>query len=256
MSYDILVFDPAEAPAGRDEAIAWLMARPEDGRNPRFDAWVADMQQVFPSYDHAPDEIPPGALYAEYVPEGAAMTLQTAWPNAERLRALVHRLAVRHDLGFWDLSETDGSLWRPPAPALSKAPHRGMALTTEDDGETADPSDALLAAAVDWVADGRGPSYLIVQLGPDDYAQAGGGREGLSLEWRRYGRDGSFRHLIAATDADEDADLIDLPGRSRAFRVLPNERLSADAARSLLLDIVSGAQPTAIWHDITHTFTG
>ncbi|SDO75672.1 hypothetical protein SAMN04487788_0737 [Microbacterium testaceum StLB037] len=259
MSYDIHVFDPAAAPIGREALRAWLAGPARDEQpSALITRAVGVLQQFYRPLSEAPDTLTEGEHFADYAPEGALLSLSAPWYDAEDLTAVVHRLATEHGWGFDDVSVTDGMLWRPdPARQVDPTPLGGASLTVENGGTHADPSPALLAASVDWIADHRGPAFAILNLGEDDYVQYAGGRDGLTVERRTpAATPPGFRHTVAATSASTAGDLVDLPGATRSFRVLPNEVLSAPDAVTLVLASAQGASvPASIaWHDITSTF--
>jgi hypothetical protein len=261
MSYDIRVFDPSAAPSGESELIAWLTADPPPGPDsPRIREWVSEMQGMFLSYAEAPETLEPGARFAEYSVYGPLAVVSCAFSVAAEVEAAAHRLAVARGLGIWDVSIEGGPIWRPDGETRSHAPRPGLTLKVDEQELYHDPSDALIAAAVQWVATGKGPSFAVVHRSDDDYAQVAGGSEGLTIEWRRPGRGirrRPFWHGVAATDSDSSGELIDLPARQRSFRVLPNEIMRADEATAIVLAFVASDPQLAdrVWHDITGTFT-
>lgn len=261
MSYDILVFDPTAAPVGRDDLRVWLDegARAQ-GPSPIVDRAVELLQQFYRPLSEAPDQlVEGGGHFADYGVEGAVLYLSVPWFDAEDVTAVVHRLAAEHGWGFEDVSTTDGMLWRPdPQRTFSSSPLVGASLTVDNGGDHADPSPALLAASIDWISDHRGPAFAILSFGDDDYLQYAGGRDGLTVERRTPAEAApGFRHAVAATSASTAGELIELPGATRSFRVLPNEILTDRDAMDLVLALARGAEASAsiAWHDITSTFS-
>ncbi|MFG6503622.1 hypothetical protein [Microbacterium sp. P05] len=175
---------------------------------------------------------------------------------AELLESAVHRTAVAHGLGFWDCSTEGGNVWWPPEQSYAHEEHPHLTLMVESEATATGPSDALIAASVDWLSHGRGPSFVVLEDERGDYLQAAGGAEGLTLEWRRWGKagvGGEFWHGVAAHDGDESGELVALPGRTRSFPILPNERLSGTEVREALLASANGTslEDRFVWHDIT-----
>lgn len=122
MSYDLMVFDPERAPRERAAFLEWFQQSPFENESDVFNDpsvcadslrnWYLGMVNEFPDYngddfdDEKDDEvgdratgysIGPSAIYADF-----------RWQVAEAAYDTVRRLAVEHQVGFYDVSGDDG----------------------------------------------------------------------------------------------------------------------------------------------------
>lgn len=256
MVFDIVVFDPAVAPADRESTLRWLEFEGDSAHgDDRFASWMRTMQDSFPSEMRAPRAAAEGRPTARYWREGGRVLVSAPFEWAHELEAAVHRSAVAHGLGFWDCATEGSVIWRPPGEALSQLDHDGLTLTVDGQAPLVSPSDALIAAAVDWVGAGRGAGFLIVENGRGDYAQVAGGAEGLTAEWRLTVPDeaAGFWHGVAATGLDQGGGSVALSGAGHDFAVSPSERLQVADAREVVLAFANGRAvgDHLSWRDIT-----
>jgi len=259
MSYDIVVFDPASAPHDPSALRAWLDDEVRAAPSSPMVARASELlQRFYRPLSEAPEVLEPGEHFADYSAAGGELYISVPWHDAEDVTAVVHRLAAENGWGFWDVSVTDGTIWRPdPAGQPSNVPIADTALTIDNGGVHGDPSPALIAASIEWIADQHGPSFAIFERGGDDYVQYAGGREGVTVEMRvPASTEPGFRHLIAATSSDTEGDSVDLPGATRSFRVRSNEVLASADATALVLALAmeKTPPPSLFWHDITGMF--
>ncbi len=126
MSYDLLVFDPNDAPRNLAAFKEWWHQQAEWGEGHSYDdpaattpslrAWFDEIRQTFPpmngplasnDYDDArvtDYSIGHHLIYAAF-----------AWTEAENAYPIVRDLAVKHSVGFYDASgdEGDGEIFFP-----------------------------------------------------------------------------------------------------------------------------------------------
>ena len=130
MSYDLMVFDPLEAPRDRPHFIEWYRRATEwSGDNSYNDpnattttlrAWYDDIRRVFPNMNGpgAPSESELekfGHRLADYTIDKHAIYVTFAWSVAEDAYKTVRETAVAHKVGFYDVSgdEGDGEIYFP-----------------------------------------------------------------------------------------------------------------------------------------------
>lgn len=122
MSYDLMVFDPAAAPAKRpafldwyDEHTEWDEDRAYDdpaASAPSLQAFYADMIAAFPAMSTAsPPEEESGTDYT-IGPSLIYMTFHD-WDKIDQAHDTVVRLAGKHGLGFFDVSSDLAEVWLP-----------------------------------------------------------------------------------------------------------------------------------------------
>lgn len=131
MSYDLMVFEKTKAPKAKKEFMEWYEKQTEWGEDhdyqtisvssPALQNWFMEMKETFPPMngDYAPDE----ALFDEddnleehltdYCIGQEVIYTAFAWSVAEEAYELVRKLAQRHDVGFFDVSEEDGDIILP-----------------------------------------------------------------------------------------------------------------------------------------------
>jgi hypothetical protein len=115
----------------------------------------------------------------------------------------------------------------------------------------------LIEAAVDWLNPSGGPGFLVLENRNGNYAQAGGGKETCTAEWREYLNAG-FRHWVAGMPERDSSRDIRIPGNGFYFSIKENERLSNESIKVILLAFARGkSRPRDfVWRDITSKFDG
>ena len=125
MSYDLMVFEKAKAPATKKEFMAWYEKQTEWGEDhdyetisvtsPALQNWFMEMKETFPPMngEYAPDS----ELLAEdenleshlvdYCIGRDVIYAAFAWSVAEEAYELMRRLAQKHNIGFYGVSEDD-----------------------------------------------------------------------------------------------------------------------------------------------------
>lgn len=133
MSYDLMVFAADQAPRDRTAFMQWYDAQTQwrekhDYRDPQVTtpalrAWYADMIKQFLDMDDcALDNADWAEVNQDEVDEERLATYSIghhiiyacfAWPAAEEAHQLVRELAIRHGVGFFDVSAADGEILFP-----------------------------------------------------------------------------------------------------------------------------------------------
>ena len=132
MSYDLLVFDPANAPRDRALFKEWFDRTAQWSEDHSYDdprvttselqAWYGEIRETFPNMNGpgAPtdDELmTPGVedRLADYSIGRHAIYAGFLWTTAEEAYELTRTLAMRHQIGFYDVSgdEGDGEIYFP-----------------------------------------------------------------------------------------------------------------------------------------------
>jgi hypothetical protein len=130
MSYDLMVFEPDAAPADRAEFLDWYrrLTRWTEGHNyndprhttPALQRWYREMIETFPAMN-GPDALaaddPRGdsPYVTGYSCASNAIYLDFRWSVQEEAYRHVLMYAAKHRVGFYDVSATDGAVWRPTA---------------------------------------------------------------------------------------------------------------------------------------------
>jgi hypothetical protein len=126
MSYDLMVFDVAAAPAGREAFMAWYRQQSEWSEEHDYDdpavstpalrAWFMELIERFPAMNGplAPkDEPEDDALLTDYSVGKSVIYAAFAWSKSEAAREAVFSLAAKHGLGFFDASSNHAGVWLP-----------------------------------------------------------------------------------------------------------------------------------------------
>jgi hypothetical protein len=121
MSYDLMVFAPDAAPAKRPAFLDWYDEQTDWDDDlacddpavaaPALQAFYADLAAEFPPIpsdgtdaDGAADyTITPALIYINFVD----------WDRVDAAWEAVHRLAAKHELGFFDVSSDLAEVWLP-----------------------------------------------------------------------------------------------------------------------------------------------
>ena len=127
MSYDLLVFDPSAAPRDRAEFLEWWNEQSEwqEGHSyddasittPNLQAWYEELEREWPCLNGPGfrDENLDSPQLTDYSIGKHMIYAGFAWPQAENAYEAVRRLAVKHEVGFYDVSgdEGDGEMYFP-----------------------------------------------------------------------------------------------------------------------------------------------
>ncbi|MNZ33052.1 hypothetical protein D3C78_503900 [compost metagenome] len=266
MSYDLIVFEPKDAPREKNAFLDWYQSQTEWSEGHSYDdpsvttanlsEWYAAIRRYFPNMS-GPDAYE--CADGEYNPRVTGYSIGRSviyanfrWSEAASAYAAVRALAVKHGVGFFNVSANDGEIWFPPAdyiPDIMMIPD--LMLSLEGQQAFKSPSVALIEAAVDWLQPAGGPSFLLLEK-DNGYVQAGGGKGACTVEWREYSN-GNFRHWVAGLpDHDAEANILIL-GNGVHFLVKANERLSNDNVKVVLRAFARGMSKPQdfVWRDIS-----
>jgi hypothetical protein len=118
MSYDLMVFAPAAAPAKRPAFLDWYEAqtewREDHGHDdpavaaPALQAFYADLSAEFPP---AQGDEEAGTDYT--IARSLIYMSFLDWDRIDAAHETVVRLAARHELGFFDVSSDLAEVWLP-----------------------------------------------------------------------------------------------------------------------------------------------
>ena len=270
MSYDLMVFEPSEAPRERNAFLDWYRVQTQWSEDhsyndsatttPGLSAWFAEMCRDFPSingpgaYDIANDELISRAT--SYSIGRSVIYACFSWTEVKR------RLLARSCIGgqascrFFQRQRRE---WRDMFPPTGHASDTtaipGLTLTLEGQLDFSSPSAALIEAAVGWLNPSGGPGYLILEHSNGSYAQAGGGKESCTVEWREY-QDNDFRHWVAGLPGSDTETNITIPGNGTHFPIKANERLSNENLKVILTAFAADKSRPGdfVWRDITAKF--
>jgi hypothetical protein len=124
MSYDLLVFDPAIPPPGRDEFLRWFKKLAEWDEDRDYDepaeasdalrAWFMEMITEFPAMNgsFATDDHDSPKVTGYTICRHAIYT-DFRWSEINDAYRATFSLAKKHRLGFFDASADDGQVWLP-----------------------------------------------------------------------------------------------------------------------------------------------
>lgn len=121
MSYDLVVFDPDRAPEDASDFLEWYRGQSEGAdevsecSSPRLRSFFVDMMGRFPAMSgpHAEGGGDDPKL-TDYAFGPASIYMEFAWSQAAEARRTVIELARKNSVGFYDLGDPQGSVWRPP----------------------------------------------------------------------------------------------------------------------------------------------
>jgi hypothetical protein len=136
MSYDLMVFDPSVAPAGRSEFLAWYDTQTEWAEDHGYDdpsvssavlrAWFLEIISEFPAMNgpYASGNIDDDNV-TDYAVGKFVIYAGFAWSVAETAYTTALRLAETYKVGFYDVSSNDGAVWLPQQDGAYQIIHRG-----------------------------------------------------------------------------------------------------------------------------------
>jgi len=124
MSYDLLVFDPASAPADREAFLRWHAEHsderdehegiPSGVANPALKSWFKEIANTFPPLNGPlADEDIENPKLTEYTGDASLIHVAFAWSQAAEAYRTVVMLAKKHGVGFFDASGRYPTVWRP-----------------------------------------------------------------------------------------------------------------------------------------------
>ena len=128
MSYDLMVFEPASAPAERKAFLAWYEGQAEWEEDHEYDdpevcspalkAFFLDLIQQYPAMNGPyaaddPEDEADEVRLTDYTIGTTLIHMAFAWSQAEDAYAEVSRLAAKHQVGFFDASSEQAAVWLP-----------------------------------------------------------------------------------------------------------------------------------------------
>ena len=129
MSYDLMVFEPDAAPRDRPSFMKWYGELTEWGEGhdyddprfttPRLRAWYKDMIETFPAMngpDGVSDDEIDSPKVTDYCLAQQAAYVAFRWSEVEAAYSETTRLALKHGLGFFDVSADEGEIRFPAIP--------------------------------------------------------------------------------------------------------------------------------------------
>lgn len=124
MSYDLMVFEPTVAPKERQQFLKWYKAQAEWGEghsyddpsvaSPSLQAWFQEMIRFFPAMNGPQaSEDPDDPKVTDHCIGKSVIYSAFAWSCAEEAHRKTRALAVKHGVGFFDVSANDGEILFP-----------------------------------------------------------------------------------------------------------------------------------------------
>ena len=136
MSYDLMVFEKTKAPKTRKEFLAWYEKQTEWGEDhdyqtisvssPALQNWFLEMKETFPPMngEYAPDfelldeDEDLDSHVTDYSIGREVIYAAFSWSAAKEAYELTRKLAQKHDVGFFDVSENEGDIILPDGKKL------------------------------------------------------------------------------------------------------------------------------------------
>jgi len=128
-------------------------------------------------------------------------------------------------------------------------------LTLESRPIIANPTQAQIERAIQLMSPQGGPGFVILEGPGGDYAQAAGGDDAFTAEWREY-RGEAFTHWVAGHRGLHRPGKVSIPTNGYKLTVKASERLRARDVAAILLAFARGAgRPDSYsWRDMTRVF--
>ena len=124
MSYDLMVFEPTAAPAERKEFMDWYANQTEWAEDHSYNdhavtsealqGWFHEMIEFFPPMNGplASDDFDNSKLTDHCIGRGVIYSA-FSWSIAEEAYAKMRELAIKHSVGFFDVSAENGEIYFP-----------------------------------------------------------------------------------------------------------------------------------------------
>ncbi len=123
MSYDLMVFDPTVAPRDREAFMAWYDVQTAWSEDHTYDdpsvtavslqSWFHEMRGQFPAMNGPHRSDSEDAHVSDYCIGRSVIYGAFAWSLAEEAYDRMKSLAVKHGVGFFDVSADDGDILFP-----------------------------------------------------------------------------------------------------------------------------------------------
>jgi hypothetical protein len=124
MSYDLMVFDTGAAPKERESFMEWYDKQMEWSEDhsyndpivtePALQAWFQEMIQFFPPMNGPLGVDSDASEVTDYSIGKSVIYSAFAWSVAEHAYNKMRDLAIKHRVGFFDVSSDDGEILFPP----------------------------------------------------------------------------------------------------------------------------------------------
>lgn len=126
MSYDLMVFDPAAAPAKkRGPFLDWYDKQSEWDEGHSYDdpavssealqAFYAEIVATFPAVENDDENNDEAEAGTDYTIGKSVIYITFSWDKIDEAHETVFRLAAKHKLGFFDVSSDLAETWLPDA---------------------------------------------------------------------------------------------------------------------------------------------
>jgi len=124
MSYDLMVFEVSVAPKTREEFIKWYEAQTEWSEDHSYQDhtvssealqnWFKEMIEYFPSMNGplASDDVDDPKVTDHCIGKEVIYSA-FAWSEAEEAYSKMRELAIKHSVGFFDVSTDNGEILFP-----------------------------------------------------------------------------------------------------------------------------------------------
>lgn len=124
MSFDLMVFEPSAAPTERAKFMEWYQAQTEWSEDhsyqdhsvtsPALKAWFEEMIEFFPPMNGplASDD-PDDEKVTDHCIGKEVIYSAFAWSVAEEAHPKMRELAIKHNVGFFDVSAEQGEILFP-----------------------------------------------------------------------------------------------------------------------------------------------
>ncbi len=128
MSYDLMVFEPTAAPADRAEFMKWYEEQTKWSEDHSYDdpsvaspglqAWFKEMIQTFPPMNGplANDNDVDNPRVTDHGIGRHVIYSAFAWSCSDEAFQKMRELAIKHHVGFFDVSTDNGEILFPAAP--------------------------------------------------------------------------------------------------------------------------------------------
>ena len=125
MSYDLMVFEPSVAPLSRDEFMEWFKKETEWSEDHNYDdhtvsspalqSWFEEIILTFPPMNGplANDDDIDNPRVTDHCIGRNVIYSAFAWSEAEEAFTHMRELAIKHHVGFFDVSSDEGEILFP-----------------------------------------------------------------------------------------------------------------------------------------------
>ena len=131
MSYDLMVFEPTVAPKERKEFMEWYAQQTEWAEDHSYQdhavttealqSWFKEMVEYFPAMNGplASDDVDDPKVTDHCIGQHVIYSA-FAWSVAEDAYPKVRELAIKHSVGFFDVSADNGEILFPNSSSVTK----------------------------------------------------------------------------------------------------------------------------------------